>query len=101
VAESEDAAENERIKAMEETSDGFALAERDLDQRGPGEFLGTRQSGFADLRMAKLTDLHLVELARSAAQRVFREDPELRRPEHRLMAERLAGLWKPGQGDVS
>lgn len=101
VAESEDLAENERLKAMEETSDGFALAERDLDQRGPGEFLGTRQSGFADLRMAKLTDLHLVELARSAAQRVFREDPELRRPEHRLMAERLAGLWKPGQGDVS
>ncbi|MGA2111305.1 MAG: ATP-dependent DNA helicase RecG [Anaerolineales bacterium] len=101
VAETEDAADNERLKAMEETSDGFALAEHDLDQRGPGEFLGTRQSGFADLRMAKLTDLHLVELARSAAQQVFREDPELRRPEHQLMAERLAALWKPGQGEVS
>ena len=101
VAEAEDEAENERLKAMEETSDGFALAERDLSQRGPGEFLGTRQSGFADLRMAKLTDLHLIEMARSAAQHVFREDPELRRPEHRLMSERLASLWKPGQGDVS
>ena len=42
----EDDAENERLQAMAESNDGFVLAERDLQQRGPGEFLGTRQSGY-------------------------------------------------------
>jgi ATP-dependent DNA helicase RecG len=46
IPDKDDAVENERLKAMEETNDGFVLAERDLDQRGPGEFLGTRQAGF-------------------------------------------------------
>ena len=57
---------------MEETTDGFVLAERDLEQRGPGEFLGTRQAGFSELRMANLTDVHLIEKARTQARRCFR-----------------------------
>ena len=61
----EDDAENERLQAMAESNDGFVLAERDLQQRGPGEFLGTRQSGYASgLRMASLTDVKLIEKAR-------------------------------------
>jgi len=101
VADSENEADNERLKAMEETHDGFILAERDLEQRGPGDFLGTRQSGYADLRLAKLTDLQLIEQARAAARRLYEADPRLERPEHQLLAERLAALWMPGQGDVS
>ncbi|MCX6027341.1 MAG: helicase-related protein, partial [Chloroflexi bacterium] len=101
VADSESEADNERLKAMEETHDGFVLAERDLEQRGPGDFLGTRQSGYADLRLAKLTDLQLIEQARAAARRLYEADPRLERPEHQLLAERLAALWMPGQGDVS
>ena len=101
VADSESEADNDRLKAMEETHDGFILAERDLEQRGPGDFLGTRQSGYADLRLAKLTDLQLIEQARAAARRLYEADPRLERPEHQLLAERLAALWMPGQGDVS
>ncbi len=46
IPDHEDSAENERLRAMAETNDGFVLAERDLQQRGPGEFLGTRQAGY-------------------------------------------------------
>ncbi len=61
----EDKAENERLQAMAESNDGFVLAEKDLQLRGPGEFLGTRQSGYASgLRMASITDVKLIEKAR-------------------------------------
>jgi ATP-dependent DNA helicase RecG len=101
VADSEDQAENERLRAMEETQDGFVLAEKDLAQRGPGEFFGTRQSGFADVDLARLLDLRLVEQARNAAQKIFAVDPDLQAPEHRLMAERLAARWNPTAGEIS
>jgi ATP-dependent DNA helicase RecG len=101
VADSEDQAENERLRAMEETQDGFVLAEKDLDQRGPGEFFGTRQSGYADGDLARLLDLRLIEQARNTAQKVFAADPDLRLPDHRLMAERLAVRWNPNAGEIS
>jgi ATP-dependent DNA helicase RecG len=101
AADSEDPAENERLRAMEETQDGFALAEKDLQQRGPGEFFGTRQSGFAEVDLARLLDVRLIEQARETAQKVFAADPDLAAPDHRLMAERLASRWNPDQGEVS
>ncbi|HZM23455.1 MAG TPA: ATP-dependent DNA helicase RecG [Anaerolineales bacterium] len=98
----EDATENERLLAMAESNDGFVLAERDLQQRGPGEFLGTRQSGYASgLRMASLTDVKLIEKARTQAQNLFEKDPDLNRPEHALLAEALGRFWGEGKGDVS
>jgi ATP-dependent DNA helicase RecG len=98
----QDSAENERLRAMTESNDGFFLAERDLQQRGPGEFLGTRQSGYASgLRMASITDLPLIEKARTQAQRLFEADPELRRPEAALLAESLDRFWGRTSGDVS
>jgi ATP-dependent DNA helicase RecG len=78
---------------MAETDDGFVLAERDLEQRGPGEFLGTRQSGFSGLRLASLTDIHLIDLARRHAQALFAIDPELTRPEHQALSAALADFW--------
>jgi ATP-dependent DNA helicase RecG len=101
VADSEDQAENERLRAMEESQDGFVLAERDLQQRGPGEFFGTRQSGFADTDVARLLDVRLIEQARATAQRVFAQDPDLQLPEHRLMAERMASRWSTTSGEIS
>jgi ATP-dependent DNA helicase RecG len=98
----EDAAENERLQAMVESNDGFVLAERDLQQRGPGEFLGTRQAGYASgLRMASITDVQLIEKARLQAQKLFEDDPELQKPEHILLAEALQRFWGEGKGDVS
>lgn len=98
----EDELENERLAAMAETNDGFVLAERDLQQRGPGEFLGTRQAGFvSSLRMASLSDVSLIEKARLQAQRLFEQDPNLQAPEHALLAEALDRFWGGGKGDVS
>jgi ATP-dependent DNA helicase RecG len=101
IPDHEDKTENERLQAMVETNDGFILAERDLQQRGPGEFLGTRQSGYATtLKMASLTDIELVELAREQAAAVFARDPDLTQPEHALLAEAVESFWT-GKGDVS
>jgi ATP-dependent DNA helicase RecG len=76
----------ERLKAMAETNDGFEIARRDLEIRGPGEFLGARQSGAPLLRFADLaTDTHLLEWARAAAAEMLTRFPEA--------AERHVGRW--------
>lgn len=69
------------MRAMLETTDGFVIAEADLKIRGPGEFMGTRQSGqLPDLRIADLVrDARLVSAAREAALATVRADPGLRR----------------------
>jgi ATP-dependent DNA helicase RecG len=105
IPETVDTLENERLAAMVETNDGFVLAERDLDQRGPGDFLGTRQSGFLALRLASLTDVKMIEKARRYAQEIFNKDPDLQLPEHQLLAASLQRFWgengQPSGGDIS
>src|SRR3546814_19148305 len=66
----------QRLRAMYETSDGFEIARRDLDMRGPGEFLGTRQSGQELLRFASLeTDARIIEQARQAVRELRDRHP--------------------------
>ena len=106
IPETEDAAENERLSAMVTTNDGFALAEIDLNQRGPGDFLGTRQSGYTkQLHMATLTDLQLIEKAQRSAKNLFEQDPDLSLPEHQELAATLAHFWGQNgqvtQSDIS
>lgn len=68
----------ERLEIMTQTNDGFVIAEKDLELRGPGEFLGYRQSGLPDLLLADLVkDTLILEKARNAAISIVREDPEL------------------------
>ena len=86
----------QRLDSIENIQDGFALAEEDLKLRGPGEFFGTRQSGLPDLRMAKLSDVALLELARREAITLFQTDPGLGKPEHQLLAKELACVWQQG-----
>ena len=90
-----------RLDIIESIQDGFALAEEDLRLRGPGEFFGTRQSGLPDLRMAKLSDVGLLELARSEAIKLFEKDKGLEKPEHRLLAKELARVWPAEGGEWS
>jgi ATP-dependent DNA helicase RecG len=101
IPDTDEDAENERLHAMESTVDGFELAEIDLDQRGPGDFLGTRQSGFAELRMAKLTDVKLIEKARREANKIFDLDPDLSKPEHHSLAQVVQQFWSGGRGEIS
>lgn len=98
----EDATENDRLQAMATTNSGFDLADLDLKIRGPGEFLGTRQAGFATtLKMASITDVKLIEKAREQAQALFEKDPELNQPEHALLAEAFERFWNGTKSDVS
>jgi ATP-dependent DNA helicase RecG len=90
----------ERLKAIEETQDGFLLAEKDLEIRGPGDFFGVRQSGLPALQLASLSHVQTLELARSKAQEIFEEDPALNEPEHRALAEQMTRFWQ-GKGDLS
>ena len=79
-----------RLKAMVETADGFEIARRDLEIRGPGEFLGARQSGAALLRFADpVLDEALVVQARQAAERLLNEDA--------ATAERHIDRWLGGR----
>jgi ATP-dependent DNA helicase RecG len=94
VADSPSPEASERLELLQDARDGFALAEKDLELRGPGEFFGIRQSGLPDLRMAKLSDMKLLELVRKEAISLFKKDPELSRPEHRLLKEEVARLWQ-------
>ncbi|MGB4346671.1 MAG: ATP-dependent DNA helicase RecG, partial [Burkholderiaceae bacterium] len=68
----------QRLSIMREITDGFEIARRDLEIRGPGEFLGARQSGQAMLRFANLeTDQWLVERARNLAQQLLQDQSDI------------------------
>ncbi|MFY0688151.1 MAG: ATP-dependent DNA helicase RecG [Cyclobacteriaceae bacterium] len=80
-----------RINTMVETNDGFKIAETDLRLRGPGDLMGTQQSGALDLHIANLsTDGEILALARNAAQDILLKDPELQRPEHLALRSELS-----------
>ncbi len=68
----------DRLNALVTAKDGFELAEKDLEFRGPGELYGLKQSGFPELKIAKLTDYELIKKTKEAAEYLFREDPTLK-----------------------
>ncbi|MCX6764940.1 MAG: helicase-related protein, partial [Candidatus Nealsonbacteria bacterium] len=84
---SPDQLNRKRLKALVDSENGFKLAEKDLEIRGPGTFMGTRQWGIPDLMMNSLTDLKLVEICKEAAKNVLIEDPQLKK--NPLLEERL------------
>jgi ATP-dependent DNA helicase RecG len=93
LAENPSVVGQERLSIIETIFDGFKLAEEDLKLRGPGEFFGTRQSGLPDLKMAKLTDVAILELARMEAEKLFERDPHLTKPEHASLVKELSRVW--------
>ncbi|MDY7231692.1 ATP-dependent DNA helicase RecG [Hyalangium rubrum] len=85
----------ERLAVMEHSNDGFVIAEKDLEIRGPGEFLGTRQSGLPELAVANLArDGDLLSLAQAEARRILERDPFLRAPEHQGLVKALEERWE-------
>ena len=101
LAESPTESGEQRLEIITSTQDGFKLADEDLAMRGPGEFFGTRQSGLPDLKVARLSDLRVLEEARSVAQEIWGEDPALDMPKNRLLATRVDEFWRRGKGDLS
>ena len=82
--------ENERLAAMVRTNDGFKLAEMDLEMRGPGDFIGKRQSGLREMKLASMSDVRLIEKARNEALKLFESDPDLSHPENAMLKARVA-----------
>ena len=89
---------------MSRTNDGFEIAEVDLKLRGPGDILGTKQSGLLDLKIADLSkDGQLVSLARSVAKNILKEDPQLQKKEHLMLRKKMIQTLqeKPDWGKIS
>jgi ATP-dependent DNA helicase RecG len=85
----------QRLQALVEHHDGFVIAERDLEIRGPGEFLGTRQSGLPELRVAHLIrDQRVLAEARREAFALVQADPQLAHPDHTALRQALTHRWQ-------
>jgi ATP-dependent DNA helicase RecG len=96
-----DTNDDERLATLARTNNGFVLAEFDLKTRGPGDFLGTRQSGYTGLRLASLTDSGLIDRARLAAKDVFDADPVFSNPANNQLIIELQSYWPNLSGDIS
>ena len=84
-----------RLEVLEQSTDGFVIAEKDLELRGEGEFLGTKQSGMPELSVANLArDQALLAVAAEEARAVAATDPRLTRPEHRGLLRALEERWE-------
>ena len=89
-----------RLRALAEHTDGFRLAEIDLELRNEGELVGTRQSGLGQFRVARLPDDgELLVRARAVGESIMASDPDLRAPEHALLAPALAAAFGDEQLD--
>ncbi len=84
-----------RMDTMVRTNNGFEIADTDLKLRGPGDLMGTQQSGVLDLLIADLSkDGKILSAAREAAARILEDDPELKKPEHQSIKNHIASLRK-------
>jgi len=90
----------QRLAAMEETTDGFKLAELDWQLRGAGDLLSVQQSGVNQMQLQEEMNPELVELAGREARTLYAEDPDLTLPEHRLLRQRVEQL-QDRRSDVS
>jgi ATP-dependent DNA helicase RecG len=83
-----------RLEVLEQTHDGFKIAEEDLRLRGPGEFFGTRQHGLPELKVAELIeDFDLLRLARRDAFAIIQEDPGLNNPHNQQLRTELIAAY--------
>lgn len=93
--------ESPRLQALEESTDGFYLAQKDWEQRGAGDLLGIRQTGVAGQgSLANYMNIGLVELAQQESKAMYAEDPALDLPEHRIIG-RLVKARRDNRSDLS
>lgn len=84
-----------RLGILCKTGDGFKISEEDLRLRGPGDFFGSRQHGLPEMHVADLgANVNVLQLAQDESRRLLEADPQLERPEHRLLRERVDKLYE-------
>ena len=94
VSDAETETSKARLDIMCKTSDGFRIADKDLELRGPGDFFGSRQHGLPDLKIADLTEnMDIVRESRQACENLFRDDPDLKKEENRGVRQGIARLF--------
>ncbi len=85
----------QRMEVMRRTNDGFVIAEKDLQLRGPGEFFGTRQHGLPPLKIANLyQDLQILEETTAAVRKLLKEDPSLSQPQNKPILQKIHSIFK-------
>ena len=97
LSDSPNAADNARLKIMQNVHDGFELAERDLDLRGPGDVLGTRQHGLKSFKFANVMDIEAISETREDAEEIMRVDSQLERPDHAGLAAAVQAVLRVGE----
>ena len=90
-----------RLSTVERIADGFELAEVDLETRGPGEYLGARQSGWPELKVANVGDRDLLSLARADAADLLADDPNLTNPANQALSAEVTRKTPATQTDIS
>ena len=94
VSDAQNEEAKKRLRVMCETTDGFKIAEEDLKQRGPGDFLGSRQHGLPELKLANIiTDTKILYAAQKQAEDILLADPELMLPEHFVLRQTVENLF--------
>ncbi|OLS01721.1 ATP-dependent DNA helicase RecG [Tissierella creatinophila DSM 6911] len=85
----------ERMRILQDSTDGFKISEKDLEIRGPGEFFGTRQHGLPELKIANLfTDIRILKIVQKEALEIMRIDPNLERLEHQKLKIEIKNMFK-------
>ena len=101
VADEASADAEQRLNMMVASNDGFALAEKDLELRGPGDFIGTRQSGLPAMSAAiQGFDTRMLDAARKSAEQTLARDRDLEQPGYRQLRRRLQDFWESAAPDL-
>lgn len=94
VSDAQNEDSTKRLKVMCRTNDGFKIAEEDLKQRGPGDFLGSRQHGLPEMKIANIiTDTKILYAAQKQAQDIILADPEFELPEHKNIKKSVMRMF--------
>lgn len=94
INESQNPISRERMRILQESSDGFKISEKDLELRGPGEFFGTKQHGLPELRIANLiTDINILKVAQKDASNILKSDPNLQKEENQPLKNRVSDMF--------